>query len=253
MSNPSTKRFVVLVTLIIVVLMIDEYFNVEVLNLTKNSSVYRTNVTKLHLLHVLSPFVAPSVPTEFYPLDINQWVAMESIRRALLTIHLSPEIFQVDLICAVFQSDLEALSKANLPCHRFVVLKRSTRTQYPQLKIDMDLPFVADMIEAATTKFKDPNSSFHVMITNADIGLSKYFYKTLHSLLQKVDAVSINRVTIPMENITATRNATDILENQIDTLISQGSKHPGFDLFCINSSVLTRVSFGDFFLGRPPW
>lgn len=261
-----------IVTLILVVVTVNQFFNVDFLEgattgtSTSRSTITRTSIGRnvriqkpklpVHLFHVLSPFVEPRAPTDFFPLDINQRVALESIRRALQ--HSPKDKIQVDLVCAVSKNDFEALANVNasLPCHRFVILKRSTRTQYSHLKSTRDLPFVSDIIDAATAANRtDPDLSFHVMITNADIGLSKHFYEDLLSLLQKYDAVSINRVTIAMENITltTTTNWTNLLENQIDTLLSHGSKHPGFDLFCISSSVLKRVSFGDFFLGRPPW
>ena len=208
---------------------------------------------KLHLVHVLCPFVDSSAPDEFYPLDMNQWVAMQSIQRALDNIPRGR--FRVELVCAVFKSDLELLVQARLPCHRFTVLSRSTRTQYPQLGLAIQLPFVADIIDAATANATQVtlDSRFHVMITNADIGFSKNFYTHVYSVIQRFDAFSINRVTVPIENLYPTTNATDMLENQIDTRILHGSKHPGYDLFCMRSSVLERVSFGQFFLGRPPW
>ena len=56
-----------------------------------------------------------------------------------------------------------------------------------------------------------------------------------------------------MEEMHKTTNATNLLENEVDRLLSGGTRHPGYDLFCINDIILDRVSFGDFFLGRPPW
>ena len=209
------------------------------------------------LVHILSPYVVRDADKEsfYFPLDLNQWATMESIRRALL--HVPKDVLKVDVLCAIFESDLEALSKAGLPCHRFVLLNRSTRTQYPHLQPPLDFPFISDLIEAATIHLSNittsRRASFHVMLTNADIGLSKKLYNNIYGVLRRYDSFSMNRVTIPMENITLTSNATDLLENQVDGLMPVGGKHSGFDMFCMSSSVLNRITFGDLFLGRPPW
>lgn len=253
MANAARRTcaiFAVLLGAIVIICEIANFNGLDSVDFFKEGGKHEA---KLHLVHVLSPFVDSSAPDDFFPFDVDQWVAMKSIRRALDNIPSGR--FRVEVVCAVFRSDLEALSQAQLPCHRFAVLSRSTRTEYPQFGLEAELPFLSDLIEAATanaTQFTH-NPRFHVMITNADIGLSKNFYMQVYSIMQRFDAFSINRVTVPIEQFHHTTNSTDMLENQIDALILQGSKHPGYDLFCIRSSVLKRVSFGQFFLGRPPW
>jgi hypothetical protein len=232
----------------------------------KKNTSRQTARKRRHLVHVISPYVV-----EDGTLDLNQWTAMESIRRALL--HAPPnDVMKVDFVCAIFESDWKALvTEVDLPCHRFVLLERSTRTQYPHLSPQRDLPFVSDLVEAAAAAAATFNNltihhqssptthndaaSFHVMLTNADIGLSKHFYNYLYTLLQRFDSFSINRMTIPIEKVAAmtTPNATELVEHQIDRLILDGKNHPGKDMFCMSSSVLKRITFGDFFLGRPPW
>lgn len=212
------------------------------------------------LVHVISPYVVEDADEAlFYPLDLNQWATMESIRRALR--YVPSDVMKVEVVCPISKSDLEALSKAGLPCHRFVLLERSTRTEYPHLRPKRDLPFISDLIEAAMTSSlattTTRSASFHVMLTNADIGLSKHLYRNLQSLFERFDSFSMNRLTIPEGKLSVTNddvtNATNLLEHQIDVLMQGGRKHPGYDMFCMSSSVLKRVRFGDFFLGRPPW
>lgn len=214
-----------------------------------SSEFQKIPYAKFHLIQVVSPFVASGEDHDFYPLDLNQWAAMESIRRGL---DRAPRNgLTVDFVCAVSSAEHWILAQAGLPCHRYLVLDRSTRTEYPDLHPRLALPFISDMIDGVAQTRR--NTSFHVMIMNADIGVSKDFYSSLMDILKKYDAFSVNRVTIPMDDIQPTTNSTDFLENQVDRLISRGKQHPGYDLFCISDTVLKRISFGDFFLGRPPW
>ena len=205
--------------------------------------------TKLHLIQIVSPYVATEKGDDYFPLDFNQWAAMESIRRSLERVPYN--LLKVDFVCAVSSAERWILAQADLPCHRFLVLRRSTRTEYPDIKPHFDLPFISEMIDGVA--LPRHNASFHVMIMNSDIGVSKDFYNRIIPVLRNHDAFSINRVTIPMDELYETINATHLLENEVDRLISRGTRHPGYDLFCISDTILERVSFGDFFLGRPPW
>ena len=260
MQGISTRRLVIhalaVLLFVLFVFTLNDIFNAEWKGLLeiashKEETALLGAAGTIYLVHVLSPHVVPDADERFYPLDLNQWAAMGSIRRALLDV---PEpAMQVEFVCVVSDSELEILSQAGLPCQRFETLKRSTRTRYPRLEPQIDLPFIGDIVDSATRDLTEANASFHVLITNADIGLSKRLYGTLYKFLQKFDAVSINRMTIPKDQIPAFTNETDHLENQVDSLLSAGTKHPGYDFFCISSSVLDRISFGDFFLGRPTW
>jgi hypothetical protein len=197
----------------------------------------------MHLIQVLSPYVVDGGDDEYSPLDLNQWAAIASIQRAQR--HLKYPI-HLDFVCAVLESDQEAL--AHLPC-RQVLLTRSTQTEYPDLQPPKAFPFLQDIYEASTA---GTIQEFYWMYTNADIGLTKHFYRHLYDLLQTQDAVSVNRVTIPMEKITHT-NSTNSILSQVDSLLKFGRSHPGYDCFVIHSSVLQRINFGDFLSGRPPW
>jgi hypothetical protein len=224
--------------------------NKESLSIDRVSSAFqKSSHTKFRLIQIVSPYVASKEGGDFYPLDLNQWAAMESIRRSLQ--RAPTTVLKVDLICAVSSSEQWILAHAGLPCHRYLVLNRSTHTEYPGLQPHLELPFISDMVDGIIQPLG--NTTFHVILMNADIGLSKDFYSSLVTVLKKHDAFSINRMTIPMEEIQPTTNSTDLLENHVDRLIGQGTRHPGYDFFCISSAVIQRISFGSFFLGRPPW
>lgn len=222
-------------------------------DISRISSTFQKDPTakKLKLIHILSPFVAAARSNDFYPLDLNQWAAMESIRRSLDRASRSQSL-DVEFVCVVSSSDQFELVRGNLPCQRYATLKRSTATEYSHLTPLMELPFVSDMIEEGIGPHRSDNI-FHVMITNADIGLSKDFYESIAGIMKKHDAFSINRMTIPLEDFKTTTNVTEVLGLIDHYLLDQGKSHPGYDLFCISSHVLERVLFGDFFLGRPPW
>lgn len=262
MGVHHTRQLVIkaIVVLISVSGLFHEIFNAERKVFLKGASLQEDTTQRtaeaeaadrIHLVHVISPYVVPDADDEFYPLDLNQWATMESVRRALKFVPES--VMKVEFVCAIYAGDLKALSGAGLPCHHFVFLKRSTRTQYPKLEPKRELPFISDIVHAATSDLAKRNATFHVLLTNSDIGLTKGLYGRLFNFLQTHDALSINRMTISEDALTPTKNATDLLENQIYRLIGKGSKHLGYDFFCLSSSVLERVSFGDFFLGRPPW
>jgi hypothetical protein len=205
---------------------------------------------QIQLIHVLSPFVVKKNDSIYYPLDRNQFATFASIERAQK--RLPKSRVHLDVVCAVLEDDRQALS--HLPC-RQVVLERSTRTEYPSLVPRKTLPFLQDIYNASTTKFLEEEvlaSDFYWMLTNADIGLTKNFYVHLYKTLQRHDAFSINRLTLPNKNVTDTTNQRDLL-SQVDSVLSNGTRHPGYDCFVIHSSVLKRVNFGNMFLGHPPW
>ena len=121
----------------------------EVWNTSRVSSTFqKAPDRKLHLIQIVSPYVATDVSKDFYPLDFNQWVAMESIRRSLERV--PTDLLKVDFVCAVSSPERRILAQAGLPCHRFLVLHRSTRTEYPGIEPHFDLPFISDMIDGIT-------------------------------------------------------------------------------------------------------
>ena len=209
-------------------------------NNNNNDDDHQRDNNPIHLIQVLSPFA---------PLDLNQKITFQSLERARL--YLNSTQIQLDLVCVVLESDREAL--AHLPC-RQVFLNRSTQTEYPFAK--KALPFLQDILEASTAYQKDDGEDFYWMYTNADIGLTRHFYSAVYDKLKgggrRRDAISINRVTIPMENITNTDDDDTIL-SQVDALLDFGPHHPGHDCFIIHSLTLKRIHFGDFFVGHPPW
>jgi hypothetical protein len=90
------------------------------------------------------------------------------------------------------------------------------------------------------------------MLTNADIGLTRYFYTHILPNLSSREAFSINRLTIPLNTINITSDADSLLL-QVDLALGKGTKHPGHDCFVMHSSVLKRIHMGDLFAGYPPW
>mmetsp|Transcript_12112 Transcript_12112/g.29216 ORF Transcript_12112/g.29216 Transcript_12112/m.29216 type:complete len:580 (+) Transcript_12112:274-2013(+) len=283
---------------------------------------------RVRLVHVISPFVEGCIDAAIdntkddspggkllYPLGLNQWTTMQSIKRALQQINdqtfttgitdnnnnnnnidgngVKVNNIDVTVLCTVFETDFEILSSpdAGLPCHKFVTLKRSTRTQYPPntTNSNLELPFISDMIDAAMSLFDgdedDETSSYHVMLTNSDIGLTPMFYTRVYEILQIWDSFSMNRMTIPLDgydrlvrqvapltSLQTTSEAESFYESlkeyieqsmmiydkngndpSSSSVLSKAIPHPGYDLFCMSSTVLKRVTFGDMFLGRSPW
>jgi hypothetical protein len=171
--------------------------------MSDNESSTSSSSSKIQLIHVLSPFVMKNNDSVYYPLDRNQFATFASIQRAQKRLSLTKSRIHLDVVCAVLEDDRQALS--HLPC-RQVVLERSTRTEYPSLVPHKTLPFLQDIYNASTTNFLEEEeeetvSNFSWMLTNADIGLTENFYVHLYKTLQRHDAFSINRLTLPDKNV----------------------------------------------------
>jgi len=174
-----------------------------------------------------------------YMSPFHQWSSIKSIERALQYIRqrststtkeqLDVDVdvnVEVDFVCAMFESDAHHLRHENLPC-RTAILNRSTRTEYNNFMPHpiQELPFIQDLIDVAVADYyqyrngngNDDNDiddgdgdgdDFFVMVTNSDIGLTKNFYSELIPKLKNREAISINRLTIPItENINKTKIA----------------------------------------------
>lgn len=254
---------------------------------SKSSSSVKMKKSKV--FHVINIYATnKDDPNDPIHQPYDQWVALQSIMRAKR--HL-PHDLEVTVICAIFPSDMEFLSKKKMvpACDRWVQLNRSTMTEYGKNSTtrtskksknargsmeeqvseyfsELEIPFVQDLLDEAVwlateqSRDEDSDEDFYIMLTNADIGLTKNFYKFLLPELQKGrKAFQINRLTIPMDDgITirkATTNKTEIktLLAQIDASIPNGKKHPGHDCFFIHSSIIDQVFLGKMFLGFPPW
>lgn len=228
----------------------------------------------VRLIHVMNAYSirssnnssgAAAATTE--PFD--QWSAMESIKRAM---RYAPPQLHVDFVCAMFDEDRQALP--NLPC-RTVSLHRSTASEYPFLtapdKPAKVLPFLQDILNAAKVG-EDPttigeqhanynNNNTYIMLTNSDIGVTKYFYQTIWPHMMTREAFSMNRLTIPMGDGIINETVMTLpgggggehLLSLVDDILEQGKKHPGYDCFVMHSSVLKRFDLRELFAGHPPW
>ena len=228
--------------------------------------------SKIKLIHVMNTYTIQDENTGHYAQPYDQWSTLQSIERALK--YVPHAVLEVDFVCAVFESDLRHLpSDIDLPCRK-EVLTRSTKTEYEGSIMSSpmkELPFLQDIIDVASAKYIKNNATatdFFVMLTNSDIGLSQFFYNNLLPLLHEnnnhsnQDAISINRLTIPMKNITQTMvppvaevaAASKLLLSEIDNNLQYGVKHPGFDCFVMSSKVLQTMNIGmNIFAGYPPW
>ena len=230
---------------------------------------------KIKLIHVLNAYSVLAKTTGpnnthqmISPLD--QSVTIQSILRAQT---LAPTQLEVDLVCAMFPHDIEALP--NLPCRK-IRLRRSTKTEYPSFsdgnQPPKELPFIGDIIQAAVEAHHEeqrqekgndykntPNKKedFFILLTNSDISLTQTFYPFVYEQITKErrDAFTINRLTIPNKllNKTTSNNAPNDLLIQVDSLLDQGQKHPGYDCFIFHASLLKRFTFDNMFAGHPPW
>jgi len=241
--------------------------------------------TRFRLIQVINTFaINKDDQNDFIHQPYDQWSTLHSIEEAK---QHAPSDLDVTLVCAMFQSDMEVLSKHKVPaCDRSFLLERSTITEYhnentkPGTKEALlserfskrELPFLQDLFDAGisvardnTTEHRntDDNDDFYVMVTNSDIGLTKNFYNFLLSKLQTGQkAFTINRWTIPMEGknhpITVREPTTEpqqikLLLSQIDASLPTGETHPGYDCFIIHSSIIDKIFLGKMFAGFPPW
>jgi len=257
------------------------------------------NEKKIRLFHVMNIYATNNKDNDedsiHQPYD--QWVTLQSIERAKQNM---PTDLQMTLICAIFPSDWELLSEATVCDHR-VLLERSTRTEYggipnpftmdnfqkpeqtpadsvaattispaiTRLFADYELPFMQDILDAAVSVAKETETKtdFYVMMTNADIGLTKDFYPfLLEKLKEGREAFQINRAGVKMvarktsiiSILEPTKNQAKIerLFAQIDRALenrAKWQKHPGTDCFLLHSSVIDRVHLGNQFAGYPAW
>lgn len=218
-----------------------------------------SSTRKRRIIHVINAYAAATkIGTNkttssliYHPLTFDQWYTIASIQRAK---QRPPPDFEVEFVCAIFESDREALR--DLPCRK-VILHRSTLSKYPFLTPPKQLAFVQDVIDATIAGknlgLKDPNSEFYLIVTNADIGLTQNFFHFVVDNMENREAISINRMTLPsLSNNTESADSSTLL-GAIDMLFDNYTSHPGFDCFVMRSSVLARVRFGDMFIGYPPW
>lgn len=201
---------------------------------------------RVKLIHVLNAYAIKGDNNDGPASPFDQLSTIKSIERAR---RLRPPDLKVDFVCAVFESDRQALS--DLPCRK-VILRRSTRSEYEFIQPSKELPFLQDIINAAIAD-EDRDADFFLMLTNSDIGLTKYFYKHLRPKLESREALSINRLTIPMTNVTTKITNAAAFLAQVDSNLELGEKHPGYDCFIIHSSVLKAINLGEMFAGYPPW
>lgn len=202
-------------------------------------------------------------------------IGMDSAAMALFAFH------HVELVCAVLTKDINWLENIlKSICDRVVLLSRSTSTEFGT---NRSLPFLRDILKSSQIDrnelpFKSDDNFY--LFSNADIGLSKYFYVHLDMQVRErqASALSINRMTLDMETkgsksletmiqpsgFKSTDTSSEMDEawrtasrylSQADDLIvkKQFQLHPGYDCFLFHSSVLRRIHFGDFFVGFPPF
>jgi hypothetical protein len=242
------------------------------------------------LIHVISPFHDKSASSDFFePFNLEQWSMLVSIHRARDSFNsakLSPAVTEakrevmtdkgyqyrlfdeVDVVCAVLDADIEALQDNLSPyCQHLIGLSRSTETEYNGERKQKALPFLQDMINAATKTNVDisggNDGEFWVMITNADISLTHDFYNKIgqHLIKRNANALSINRMTVDSSLITmpsARKSKHEVASNivqQANAILKQGKgeSHPGYDCFIFHSSILRMIRFGKMFVGYPPW
>jgi hypothetical protein len=223
---------------------------------TKLSGLWAaSNGTKRRIVHVINAYAAEDRGDEtspYHPVTFDQWYTIASIQRAMQ--HPPPD-FEIDFICAIFESDRETLR--DLPCRK-VYLHRSTQSEYPFLRPSKQLAFIQDVIDAAVAGSglgldDTTTSDFYLLMTNADIGLTQYFYHYVVDSMEHREALSVNRMTLPpLPDITLATNSSTLL-GAVDSALDNFTSHPGYDCFVVSSPVLKRVRFGDMFFGYPPW
>ncbi len=156
-------------------------------------------------------------------------MAQPRVYESMLAAKNTATAHQVELLAvAVEPKDLEVL-----PASGFIktpLLQRNLASFDPQFS--RPLPFFADLAQAALAA-----SDAEVFVyTNCDIGLTRHFYEFIAAELDDLDAVVINRRTIP----DSPRNRASTLA----CLSAVGKTHPGFDCFVFSRRMLEKGDFG---------
>ena len=138
---------------------------------------------------------------------------------------------------------------------------------------ERELPFPQDVLDAGISvaeeqrkTTKDKYYYYHVMMTNADIGLSQHFYGFMleqlkaHPRAFQLNRVGVpyrnevtNQVNIPISEPTTNKMEIEMLLRTIENALPDGTDHPGTDCFVIHSAIAEKIRLGDQFAGYPAW
>lgn len=183
----------------------------------------------MQIAHIVNPVGAEPGSD----LRIAQPITFESMRVAAE--YAAPSI-QVDLISAQFAQD-----RATVP--PFIRLTRDldrSASDVGTFSVPRKLPLLGDILERLSEA--SPQADICVY-TNVDIGLVPHFYVSIAALVDDSDALIINRRTIP-----AHLNSVD----QLPLMYAEaGKRHPGFDCFVFDASLLGTFELGHSLVGAP--
>jgi len=227
------------------------------------------------LIHVFSPYYNPSAKL-FAPLTMEQWAMLVSAKTErdrfnqeyLANTNPNAVFDSVVLVCAVLKKDFDGMKASLAPyCDIIKALPRSTKSEHPDLEMK-DLPYLQDVIDAGRSVVKD-RQDFHLMYTNSDIAPTENFYQFVERRLRyknrHTEPLIVNRMTMNTKDMALPTNtdgpfrvkhvlATNLVE-QVKYAVKRGEweRHPGHDCFIAHSSIWKSMTFGDLFLGCPPW
>jgi len=197
----------------------------------------------IRIAHVTNFFPCETCPELFLPLDQSQNVTIASMQRAVQeskkaipTVYAA--VFEGDEF--IVPDDFVTLSKR---------LERSTKTQYPELEPQRELPFLDDILSSLYDS-DNTNEFDYVVYTNSDIALRHDFYDKVAAIVAMGhDAFAMNRLTIPKEI-----GGRQFTGNELDFLYTlSGEAHGGTDCFIFKKDYYrSKFTLGDVFLGYPP-
>jgi hypothetical protein len=160
--------------------------------------------------------------------------ALESWVRAS---HKAPRHVELDIIGICFEPSADR--SRMFPDITFV--HSQSPTVRDLLGIDAPaLPLVSNILEYV------PADADRVIFSNSDIHLIDSAYEYIsHQMDEESGAISINRVTLPADQL-----GTDL--ETVRKLLPTADPHPGSDLFCFPKVSLDSFVFDNVFLGSPP-
>lgn len=176
----------------------------------------------------IAHLVNPVKVSEKSDLFLAQPVTFETMRRAkAFAVPL-----EVELFTAQYPEDHEILPEG------FTVLPDLERSvlDLGDFESKRKLPILRDMLN----KLYNASQADYFIYTNVDIALMPHFYLSVNKLLEKHDALVINRRTI---------SKFESIEELPLMYAEVGKKHPGYDCFVFSRKAYERFELGDVCIG----
>jgi hypothetical protein len=211
---------------------------------TSNVNVKSSKTRSLKLLHFTPIYKVDNCDEAFCPLNQEQTIAIASMSRA---VHESKNA-DVRLATSVFSEEGDIVPTDFI---RLNDLVRSTQTEYPELQLSKQMPFVSDIFDNLRA-ISDFSSYDYVIYTNSDIIVRNDFYDIVAGVIQYgYDGFTINRQTVGKSKLNkrGKKGKLYTADDLHEIYQLKGKFHPGSDCFMMKSDVFQQIEMGDLFLG----